>query len=121
MSDFDPVTVFFIVRESMGAWLWPLLALAVMLLIGFVASALKLRRAGQSVKRPILAALVVGLVVAVAATFIVPGWTLADVSALGAAVDYVFAFLFALVPGTIVAVLVFILTARRASRGTATT
>jgi hypothetical protein len=42
----------------------------------------------------------------------VPAWTLADIGALNATVDYVFAFLFALVPATIIASLVFMLAAR---------
>ena len=47
MSDFDPVTLFFIASESFGAWLWLLLGLAIALLAGIVASALMLRRAGR--------------------------------------------------------------------------
>jgi len=34
MSDFDPVTLFFIASESFGAWLWLLLGLAIALLAG---------------------------------------------------------------------------------------
>lgn len=113
MSDFNPVTVFFILYESMGVWLWPLLGLALLLLAGIIMSALKLRRAGRPVKRPIVMAVVVGLIAAVAVTFAVPAWTLAGPGALGAAVDYAFAFLFALVPGAVVASLVFMMAARR--------
>lgn len=120
MSDFNPETLFFILYESIGVWLWLLLGLAVVLLAGIVMSALKLHRAGRSMKRPFLAALIAGLVVAVAATFAVPVWTLADVGALGAVIDYAFAFLLALVPGAIVAAFIFMLAARRcASRGAA--
>lgn len=97
----------------MGAWLWFLLALAAMLLLGIVVSTLKLRRAGRSAKRPIVVALVVGLIVVVMATFAVPGWTLADIGALSAAVDYDSAFLFALVPGAIIGAMIFVLTAIR--------
>lgn len=113
MSDFNPITLFFILYESVGVWLWLLLGLALVLFIGIVMSALKLYRADRPMKRPILAALIAGLIVAVAATFAVPGWTLADVGALSAVIDYAFAFLFALVPGVIVAALLFILAARR--------
>lgn len=112
MSDFDPVAIFFILHESMGVWLWLLLGAALVLLAGIVMSVLRLRRAGRSVMRPIIAASVIGLIVAVAATFAVPGWTHADAGALSAAVDYVVAFLFALVPAAFVAALVFMLAAR---------
>jgi hypothetical protein len=121
MSDFNPETLFYILHESIGVWLWLLLGLAAVLLVGIVISALKLSRAGGSMKRPLLAALIAGLVVALAATFVVPVWTLADVGALGAAIDHAFAFLIALVPGAIVAALIFMLAARRcASRDAAT-
>ena len=32
MSDFNPVTLFFILSESLGGWLWVLVALAFLLL-----------------------------------------------------------------------------------------
>ena len=121
MSDFNPETLFFILYESIGVWLWLLLGLAFVLLVGIIMSALKLYRAGGSMKRPVLMALIAGLVVAVAATFSVPVWTLADAGALGAAVDYAFAFLLALVPGAIVAALIFMLVARRCARRYAVT
>lgn len=113
MSDFNPVTLFHILHESLGVWLWLLLALALVLLFGIVTAALKLRRAGRPMRRPFLAALIAGLVVAVIATFAMPIWTLADFGALRAAIDYATAFLLALVPGAIVAALVFMLAARR--------
>jgi FtsH-binding integral membrane protein len=121
MSEFDPVTLFFILFESMGVWLWQLLGLALVLLVGIVASAAKLHRAQRPMRLPIIGALLVGLIVAVAATFAVPLWTHAGPGALGAAVDYAFAFLFALVPGAIAGSLIFMLAAARcARRGPAT-
>lgn len=120
MGDFNLVTLFFILYESMGLWLWGLLGLALVLLIGIVVSALKLYRAGRAIKRPVVTALIAGLIVAVVTTFAVPVWTLADVGALGTAVDYAFAFLFASIPGAIVAALIFILAAHHcASRNAA--
>lgn len=118
MSDFNPVTLFHILHESMGVWLWLLLGLALVLLVGIVRAALTLRRAGRPMKRPFLAALIAGLVVAVIATFAKPVWTLADFGALHAAIDYAIAFLLALVPAGVVAALVFMLAATRcANRG----
>ncbi|MDT3683670.1 MAG: hypothetical protein RO009_01325 [Pseudorhodoplanes sp.] len=119
MSDFNPITLFFILYESVGLWLWLLLGLSLVLFIGIVMSALKLYRADRPMKRPILAALIAGLIVAVAATFAAPSWTLADVGALSAVVDYAFAFLFGLVPGVIVAALLFMVAARRCASGNA--
>lgn len=118
MSDFNPVTLFFILHEGLGPWLWVLLGLAVVLLAGIVSSFVKLRRAGRPVSRSILAAVVAGLITAAALTFVVPIWTLADPSALSAPIDYAVAFGFALVPGVAIASLVFMLAARRcAARG----
>ncbi|HLS69565.1 MAG TPA: DUF5368 family protein [Kiloniellales bacterium] len=118
MSDFDPVTLYFILYESMGFWLWLLLSFALILLVGIVASVLKLRRAGRALRGPLLAALIVGLIVAVAATFTAPAWTLADISALTVPLDYIFAFLLGLIPGAIAAALAFILAAQvGAARG----
>lgn len=113
MSDFNPITLFFILYESLGSWLWLLLGLAAVLLAGIVSGFVKLRRAGRSASRPILAAIVAGLITAAALTPVVPVWTLADPSALSAPVDYAIAFVFALVPGAVVASLVFMLSARR--------
>lgn len=113
MNDFDPVTLFSILHEGMGLWLWLLLGIALVLLAGIVASWLTLRRAGRPARRPITAALVVGLIAAVALTFVAPAWTLTGPAALSAAIDYVFAFLLALAPAAAIAALVFMLAARR--------
>lgn len=116
MSDFNPETLFFIVYESMGLWLWLLLGLAVVLLIGIVTSAIRLHRSGRPMTRPVMAAVIVGLLASVAITFVVPAWTLAGADALTGAIDYAFAFLFALVPGAILAALVFMMAANRCAR-----
>lgn len=113
MSHFNPVTLFFILYESFGLWLWILLGLAAVLLAGIVSAFMKLRRAGRPVSRPVLVAIAAALITAAVLTFAVPIWTLADPSALGAPVDYAVAFVVALVPGAIVASLVFMLAARR--------
>lgn len=113
MSDFNPMALFFILYESMNVWLWVSLGLALVLVVGIVVSALKLYRVGRSMARPIVAALTAGLIAAAVATFLVPVWTLADIGALSGALDYAFAFLFALVPGTVAAALAFMLAARR--------
>ena len=113
MSDFDPVTIFYILYESMGAWLWVLMGLALVLLLGVISSFMKLRRAGRPALRSIGAALAVGLIAAAVLTLAVPIWTLADPSSLSAPIDYAVAFVLALVPGAVVAVLFFMLAASR--------
>ena len=107
MSDFNPVTLFFILSESMGGWLWALVALAVLLLAGIVAGIIKLRRTNQPARRMLIAALLAGLATTVVFAFLVPAWTLAGPGALGAPVDILFAVLLALVPGAAVGAAVF--------------
>ncbi len=119
MSTFDPVTLLFILHETMGAWLWVLLATALALLAGIVSAVVKLRRARCPVARHLWIAVAVGLIAAVGLTFAVPIWSLADPGALTGLVDYLIAFSIALVPGAIVAALVFMLAARRCHAPTA--
>lgn len=113
MSDFNPVTLFFILSESMGAWLWLLVALAAVLLAGVVLGLRRLRRAQRSPRRPLMMAFAMGLVTAIVFSFLVPMWSLASLGALTGALDYAFAFLLALLPGAIVGSAVFFLAATR--------
>lgn len=113
MSEFNPVTLYFILHEAMGGWLWLLLALALLLLFGIVSGLQRLRHAGRSARRPLTAALAMGLAATVVFTFLVPVWSLAEIGALGAPVDYVFAVLLALVPAGIIASAVFSMAAHR--------
>ena len=99
MSDFNPVTLFFILSESLGIWLWALVALAVVLLVGIAAGVVRLRRTDQPARRALMAAFLSGLAATVVFAFLVPVWTLAGPGALGAPVDVLFAVLLALVPG----------------------
>lgn len=115
MSDFNPVTLFFILSESMGIWLWALVALALLLLAGIAAGIVKLRRAGRPTRRALLAGLLAGLATVVVFTFLVPVWTLTGPGAFSAPVDILFAALFALVPGGVVGSAVFAILALRSS------
>ncbi|MBX3553102.1 MAG: hypothetical protein KF697_11655 [Pseudolabrys sp.] len=115
MSDFDPTSLFYILYESMGVWLWFLLGLAAVLLFGMIVSARRLMRVGGSLKRPLFAALAVSVVVALLLSFAVPLWTLASPAALSSGIDYLFAFLFALVPGVIVGAVAFMFASRMCS------
>ncbi len=118
MSDFNPVTLYFILSESLGAWLWVLVALAVVRAAGIVVGTMRLRRAGRSAGVPLTMAVLLGAVVAVAATFAVPMWTLAGPDALTGGLDYAFALLFALVPAAIVGAVTYIAAAlKRAGSG----
>jgi len=119
MSDFNPVTLFFILSESVGVWLWVLVALAFILLAGIVSGGVKLRKAGRPARRPLTAAIVAGLIVTAIFAFLVPVWTLAGPEALAASVDYAAAILLALVPGASAGALVFFLAASKcAARAT---
>lgn len=112
MSDFDPVVLFFIVRESLAGWFWPLLAIAAVLAVALMAATLRARRR-HLVGRSLLRALAVGAAVTVVAAFAVPAWTLAPLGALTGGLDVLFAVLFALVPGSVAAAVVYVLGAWR--------
>lgn len=115
MSDFDLVSIYHILVETMGIWLWIAVAVAVVALLVIIAGFARLRGAARPAGGPLGVALAAGAVVTVVATFFVPVWTLADAGALLAPVDYVFAVLLGLVPGGITAVAVFYITAARSA------
>lgn len=118
MSDFNPVTLFFILSESMGGWLWLLIAAAVLLLGGIVFGLSRLRRAGRSAKRPLMAAAIVGTVATIVFTLLMPAWTLVGTDAFASGLDVAIAVLLALVPGVMIAALVFVMASLRcAARG----
>ncbi|WP_196258422.1 DUF5368 family protein [Pelagibacterium limicola] len=121
MSDFSPVVVFYILSESLGIWLWIVLALALALLVGITYAALRLRAADRSPARPLVMAAIAGVLTTAIFTFLVPGWSHAEISALNGPVDYVFAILFSMVPAGIVAALVFIIAGLRCASGMART
>ncbi len=113
MSDFNPITLYFILYESMGNWLWALIALSLVLLVGIVVGSTKLRKALKPARRPLTAAIVAGSAVTAIFTFLIPVWTLAGPGALVAPVDYAAAILLALVPGTSAGAFVFFLAASK--------
>ena len=113
MDDMNPIVLAAILRESLGFWFWPAVLVALVLLALVVLGFAKVLRAGRSPMRPVLAGLVAMLVTATAVAFVVPGWTLAELSALSGPVDYATAFLLALAPGAVVGTLVFFAAASR--------
>lgn len=113
MSDFNPVTLFFILSEGMGGWLWLLMAVALLLLGGIVFGLTRLRRAGRPARRPLMAATIVGTVATIVFTFIVPRWTLTDTGSFASVLDVAIAVLLALVPGAMIAALVFTMASLR--------
>lgn len=118
MSDFNPVTLFFILSEAMGGWLWLVVGLALVLLGGVAYGLARLRRAGRPAKRPLMAATVVGLAATAIFTLLMPAWTLADLGAFASALDVAMAVLLALVPGVMIAALVFTLASLRCASRT---
>lgn len=121
MQGFDPVALWAITQETLGLWLWPLLALAFVLLLAVTAGTLRLRAAAGGWRRPLIAALVGGAIVTIVAFLLVPGWSHARLSALAAPVDVVVALAISLLPGAVVAGVIFSLVsvtcARRLHRG----
>ena len=107
MSDFDPLVLLFVARESLGQLFWPLLAGAALLFLAVLAAGLRAWRR-HALGRPLRHAALAGLFVAVAATFAVPAWTLVGLDALNGVVDIAAAFLFGLIPGVVAAALVFV-------------
>lgn len=121
MNDFNPITLFAISYETMGVWTWLALFVALLLLAGIVTGILKLRNAKRSPKRPIMAALFMGVGATLAFSFVVPRWTLAQSGSLNGAVDYLAVILLAMIPGAAVASMVFSIASRRcAVRGAST-
>ncbi|MBD9373643.1 DUF5368 family protein [Rhizobium sp. ARZ01] len=102
MEDFNPVTLYFILHETIGSWLWPLVVFAATLVVGILVGTIRLRRAGRSPKRPVMAALAGGTLATAVALLLTPGWTLADFGSLTGPIDYLLTLLLALVPGAIV-------------------
>ena len=120
MNDFNPITLFVVAQEVLGLWLWLLVAAGVLVLAGIVTGVLRLRRARRPARRPLMAALVMGLVATAVAFFLVPRWSMADLAALNAPVDYTIALLIALIPGGLIGGAVFSMASRRcASRAAA--
>jgi hypothetical protein len=118
MSDFNPVTLFFILSEALGGFLWLLIVVALVLLGGIAFGLSRLRRAGRPARRPLMAATIVGLVATTIFTLLMPAWTLSGVDAFASALDVAGAALLALIPGAMIAALVFTMASLRcASRG----
>lgn len=113
MADFDPVTLYFILYESLGAWLFALAGAAFLLLVGVIVRALRLRRADRPARKPVMAAIAAAVPATAVFFFMVPGWTLAGIDALSGAIDILFATLLALVPGIAAGAIVFMLAAGR--------
>ena len=113
MSDFNPLSIFYIASEVFGAWFWPLVVVALVLLYGVVSGFRRLRRRGLSVGGPLFGGLLVGLVATVFAAWWVPASTDASVSALGGVIDYLMVIAMALAIGLGAFALVFSILARR--------
>ena len=113
MSDFNPLSLFYIASELFGSWFWPLVVVALLLLYGVVSGFRGLRRRGLSAGSPLLGGLVVGLVATVLATWWVPQSTHAELSAFTSMLDYLMVIALALAIGLGVFALVFSILARR--------
>ena len=118
MDNFNPFTMFAILQESLGLWLWGLLLIALVLIIGVVSGAMKLRFARRSLKRPVIAAVLAGSVATAIFLMLVPSWTMATHGALNGPVDYLAAILIACIPGGGITAMVFSMASWRCARRT---
>ncbi|OXR50046.1 hypothetical protein PuT2_04570 [Pusillimonas sp. T2] len=113
MSDFNPLSLFYIVSEIFSVWFWPLLIITLLLLWGVVSSFKKLRRRGLSAGGALFAGLLAGFIATVLATWLLPYSSHADLSAFTAFVDFLAVLAMALVAGLGAFALVFTVMARR--------
>lgn len=116
MQDFNPVALFAILYETLGFWLWILLAVAVVLLLGIISGVLQMRAAMAPWRRPLFVMLAALVVVTVVAFVLVPGWTGAAPGSLRGVIDYLAVLALALVPGAIVAAFAFTLASHHCAR-----
>ncbi|MGE4369524.1 MAG: hypothetical protein AB7E12_07575 [Burkholderiaceae bacterium] len=117
MSDFNPVSVFYIAWETLAAWFWPLLVAGVALFIGVMLGLRRLRKARRSATRPVVVALLWGLAATALGTLALPYLTHAPVGVLASLVDFLVAFLLALVLGAAVFAVAFTVAAHRYTAG----
>jgi len=111
MSDFNPIALFAIAREMLGATFWPAAA-AIALLVGTVGwAAIHARRQGYGLRSGLVWGISSGMIVTAAATLLVPAWTDASVGDLRSAIDVVAAVAIALVPGILAGSVMFVVAA----------
>ena len=113
MEDLNPITLFAIMQESLDGWFWPFTLVSLAVLAAALSGLLKLRNAKRSARKPLLAALVMGGAATALAFALAPGWSHARIAAFNGAIDYLGAFALALVPGSLVAGVIFSIASRR--------
>lgn len=116
MSDFHPVALYFIASETLGLWFWPLIVLTLLIVLGIIVGAVRLRLAERPARGSVRFALGSGLIVTAIAWYLVPIWSLADRGSYNGVLDVVASIMVALIPGVLAGGAVFWLAARRASR-----
>lgn len=116
MQDFNPIALFAILYETLGFWLWILLVVAVLLLLGIISGVMRMRATMAPWRRPLLVMLAALVVMTAVAFMLVPGWTGAAPGSLRGVIDYLAVLALALIPGAIVAALAFTLATHRCAR-----
>ena len=91
MSDFHPISLFYLAREMLPGWFWPLVILALLLLAGVWLGFRRLRRSGRSPAGPLMVALLLGLASTAIVTLVLPYLTHASLSVFGSLVDFIVA------------------------------
>ena len=113
MSDFSPVSLFYMAWATLQHWFWPMVIAVVLLVLGVAFSLRSLRRNKRSAARPVLAGVLAGLVATAVATVLFPYATHSDLSALGTAIDFITALGLALILGLAVFAAIFTVVAWR--------
>lgn len=117
MSDFNPVSLYFIAQASLGSWFWPLVILLILLVLGAFSGWRALRRAQRSAKRPLVASALVWVAATIVVTLALPWWTSAPLSSYNSVLDVFLAVIMAASVSFTVALLVFSLAARKCAAG----
>lgn len=113
MNDITLTSMYFILQETLGAWFFPTIILAGVLLVLLVYGFRIMSRSNKSVLRPLWIGGLAGVATAVVASVAVPYLTYATPSAFSSGLDVLLAFVLGLLPGVVVGVVVFTLAAQR--------
>lgn len=105
--------MFYIAWEILTNWFWPLVVITLVLLYGVASGFKGLRQRGLRAGPPLLWGLLAGFLATIIATWFLPYWTHAELSAFRSIIDFVAVILLSLVVGLGVFALVFSIAARR--------
>lgn len=117
MSDFNPVSLYFIAHASLGIWFWPVVIVLILLVLGSLTGWRALRRVERSARRPLMASGLVWIAATIAVTLALPWWTGASLTSYNSVLDVFLAIIMAASISFTLALLVFSLAARKCAAG----